>query len=226
MRFLGAAAAAVLSGAVSALAFPATSWRPLAWFALVPLLLALRTVGLWGALALGWLWTIAYSSLVAGALPGAVETYFLQPRAASFLFAVFVWTATGALYYMAFAAVYRPLAARVGPLVLPLLTAAAWTASEFARGRLLNGSQVFAANPWALTAYSQVGWDTIVQVAAVTGVYGISFCIAAVNAGLAELVWTRWRVSRRCRRSARSPTGTFRCGRRRPCTLPPASRSP
>jgi apolipoprotein N-acyltransferase len=194
-RLAAAALATGLSAVLYALAFPATSWRALAWIALVPFLLALRAVGTRTALALAWVWTIAASSLVADALPGAVETYFLQPALASALFATFVWTVTGALYYMGFAWAYRALAARVAPIAMPLLGAAAWTAGEFARGRLPNGTELFAANPWALVAYSQVGWDTVVQIAAVTGVYGISFAIAAVNAGLAEVVWALARGS-------------------------------
>ena len=68
-----------------------------------------------------------------------------------------------------------------------MLAAAAWAALELARGRLLTGSSLFVGNPWALIAYSQVGSDALVQIAAVTGVYGISFCIVAVNAAVAEV---------------------------------------
>lgn len=69
---------------------------------------------------------------------------------------------------------------------LPLLAAAAWVACELGRGRLFTGSPVFIGNPWALLGYSQVGWDAVTQVAALSGVYGIGFAVAAVNAGLAE----------------------------------------
>jgi apolipoprotein N-acyltransferase len=166
---------------------------------LVPFLLALRGVGTAAALFLAWFWAVFASSFVAAALPRAVETFFLQPRLASLLFAVFVWTVTGSVYYVLFAAAYRGLAHRFA-LALPLLAAAAWTAGEFARGRLLNASQLFAGNPWALVAYSQVGWDAMVQIASVTGVYGIGFCIAALNAAGAELALALWRERRIPRR--------------------------
>jgi apolipoprotein N-acyltransferase len=118
-------------------------------------------------------------------LPAAIETYFLQPRLTSLGFSVFVWTVTGAIYYMAFAWIYRRLDS-YGPVARPLLVGAAWAACEMLRGRLLTGSGFFVGNPWALVAYSQVGWDALVQVASVTGVYGISFLIAAVNAAWIE----------------------------------------
>ena len=186
MRFVTALSATALSGWLYALAFPPTSWKPLAWVSLVPFFLALRSVGTGGALFLAWFWAVFASSFVADALPRAVETYFFQPRLASLLFAVFVWSVTGSVYYMVFAPAYRTLARHRG-ISPPLLAAAAWTACELARGRLLTGSKLFVGNPWALAAYSQAGWDEIVQIASVTGVYGITFCIAAVNAGIAEI---------------------------------------
>jgi apolipoprotein N-acyltransferase len=195
MRFATALAATALSGWLYALAFPPTSWQVLAWVSLAPFLVALRTVGTGAALFLAWFWAVFASSFVADALPRAVETYFLQPRATSVLFAVFVWSVTGSIYYMVFAPAYRALARRCGA-ALPLLAAAAWTACELARGRLANGSQLFAGNPWALAGYSQVGLDALVQIASVTGVYGITFCIAAVNAAVAEVVLALWRERR------------------------------
>ncbi len=199
MRFLLALAATAISGLLYALAFPPISWKPLAWVALAPFFLALRGVGPRAALFLAWFWAVFASSLVADALPRAVETYFFQPRLQSLLFAVLVWTLTGSVYYMVFAPVYRAMARRP-TAALPLLAAAAWAALELARGRLLSGSSLFVGNPWALIAYSQVGSDALVQIAAVTGVYGISFCIVAVNAAVAEIgreIWVNRRLSRK-----------------------------
>src|SRR5262249_55306991 len=131
-------------------------------------------------------------AFVADALPAAVETYFLQPPLVSALFAIGVWTLTGSIYYMAFGPAYRALARRPSRW-LPWLTAAAWTAAELARGRLLTGTRFFVRNPAALAAYSQAGSPRLVQIGWATGVYGISFALVAVNAGLAELAlaWRR-----------------------------------
>jgi apolipoprotein N-acyltransferase len=52
--------AVLVSALAYALAFPPTALRPLAWVALVPLLVALRQApSLARALGLAWLWTVA-----------------------------------------------------------------------------------------------------------------------------------------------------------------------
>src|SRR5262249_7091975 len=71
----------------------------------------------------------------------------------------------------------------------PWLVAAAWAATELARGRLLTGSPVFIGNPWGLLGYSQADLPALTQITAVTRIYGVSFAIAAVNAAIAEW-WT------------------------------------
>ncbi len=195
MRFLGALGATALSGVLYGLAFPPASWRPLGFVCLVPFLVALRRVAPGAALVLGFLWAEVASVFVADALPWAVSSYFLQPLVASWAFSIFVWGVTGSLYTMAFAGAYHALAARAAP-ALPLFAAAAWAAAELARGRLLNGSGFFAGNPWALLAYSQAGDGPLVQIASVTGVYGVSFVLVAVNAALAELLLAGRRSAR------------------------------
>jgi hypothetical protein len=111
---------------------------------LVPFLLALRAVGLRAVLFLAWFWGVFFSSFVADALPRAVETYFLQPKLPSLLFAVFVWSVTGSLYFMLFASAYRT------PSPARSCAAAAQRrgtgGQRVLRGRLLNGSR-FVGNP-------------------------------------------------------------------------------
>jgi apolipoprotein N-acyltransferase len=59
---------------------------------------------------------------------------------------------------------------------------------EFLRTSLLTGF------PWNLLGYSQHRNLPLIQVAAVTGVYGVSFMVMAVNAALARavLTWESW----------------------------------
>lgn len=197
-RFGFAVAATLLSGIGYALAFPPLRLRAIAFIALVPFLLALRSVGPRTALLLCWLLSIFTSYLVADALPAAVETYFLQPPLVSHLFAVGVWTVTVAIYTMVFGPVYRALAKR--PSVwTPLLAGAAWAGCELLRGRLFTGSSFFVGNPWALLGYSQAGAEWLSQIASLGGPYMISFVVAAANAAIVELVvaWRRDPASRR-----------------------------
>jgi apolipoprotein N-acyltransferase len=58
--------------------------------------------------------------------------------------------------------------------------AAAWTALEYLRTYLFTGF------PWMLVGYSQIPFLPLIQFAAFTGVYGVSFLVAWGNAGLAS----------------------------------------
>src|SRR5688572_10834195 len=186
MRLPVGLAATALSAVLYGLAFPPLEWRPVAFVALAPFFVALRRLGRRDALLCAFLWAELASLLVARALPDAVESYFLQPRWLAWAFAVGVWGATGSLYYVGFAAVVRGMAGLPAALQ-PLLVASAWVAFELARGRLLGELGWFASNPWALAGYSQAGDGALVQVASATGIYGVSFVIAAANGALAEL---------------------------------------
>ncbi len=175
------------SAGLYALAFPPVRARALAWVALVPLLAAIRDASLRRRLGLGLLWTLAVGWGVGTWMPGAVSGYFHQPLTVGVGLFVLVTGAMAAPYYMAFAAAYAPLAARCGAAG-PLLAAAAWAGAELARGRLLNGTLLYLGNsPWATFGYSQAGIIRMIQVASLTGVYGISFVLAAVNAAGAEI---------------------------------------
>lgn len=186
-----AIAAALLSALLFGLAFPPTGWKPLAWIALVPLLVALRSGSAGRAVALACAWSVLAAYVVGDWMPEAVSVYFLQPQPVGFLVFLGIVASMAAPYYAAFALVARRLPRCVPPVVLPLVTAAAWVSIELGRGRLMTGTPFFIGNPWGLIGYSQVGIDVLVQIASVTGVYGIGFAIVAVNAGLAELWFAR-----------------------------------
>ena len=182
--------AAVASGVLYALAFPPLRWRALAWVALVPLLLALRGAGWRRRLALGVVWTLASGWSTGTWMPSAVASYFAQPLAIGIALFLLVTVGMAAPYYAAFAAAYAPLT-RFGAAT-PLLAGAAWAAAELARGRLLNGTLVYVGNsPWATLGYSQAGFLPLLQIAAATGVYGVSFVVVAANAAIADVVATR-----------------------------------
>lgn len=199
-RGAGLVLATAASGVLYALAFPTAGLQPLAWVALVPFLVAVRRARrLRTAVLLGWLWMLVMGYTVADWLVGGVARYFDQPLAVGVAIFFYVATFMAGLEYMAFAAAYRTLATRPRALV-PLLAAAAWVAAEFARANLLTG------NPWALLGYSQIGILPLMQIADVTGVYGIGFVIVAVNAALAEL-WLARDLGAGARRQALAGLG-------------------
>lgn len=178
----------LLSAGLCALAFPPVGAWPLAWVGLVPLLVALHDAPPARRLGLGVLWTFAIGLGVGTWMPGAVADYFHQPLAIGVALFLLVTGVMAAPYYAAFGVAYAPLVRGRGAAG-PLLAAAAWAAAELARGRLLNGTLLYVGNsPWATLGYSQAHVPALLQIASVTGVYGISFVLVAVNAALAELV--------------------------------------
>lgn len=181
MRFFTRLAVVLVSAAAYGWAFPPEPQRWLAWLALAPLLIVLRRASSLGAAGYAWLWTVAMAYGVNDWFPRAVSGYFAQPAWVGIGLFVGVSTLTAGLQYVAFAFAYRRVAA-LGSVVAPFLAAAAWVAADLARLLFLGG------DPWALAGYSQVGVTSLVQIADVTGVHGITFVVVAVNAALAE-VW-------------------------------------
>ena len=174
------------------LAFPPLSLGPVAWLALVPLLVAAARLPPAKAAGGGLLWGVAIACGVGSSLPGMVSHYFELPAWIGWGVFAAVGVALSGIYYAAFAAWVSWLARRSA--ASPLAIAAGWGACEFARAHLVVG------NPWALSAYSQVGFTPLMQIADASGPYGPGMLLAAVNAALAALLCP----SLRTRRPARS----------------------
>ncbi|MGI9431872.1 MAG: apolipoprotein N-acyltransferase, partial [Myxococcota bacterium] len=194
---LGVAVAAALFG----LAFPPLRWHAVAWVALVPLLLAYREGGAARTAGLAWLWSAAMAYSVGDWMPRAIVQYYQQPLWVGWLFFFGIATTMNFPYQVAFAFGFRALdrgtrSGRLPFVAFPLLVAALWCAMELLRGRLFTGTPIFIGNPWALLGYSQVGWDAVMQVASSTGIYGVSFVVAAANAAFAATLFSRVRVGR------------------------------
>lgn len=170
---------ALLSGSLLALAFPGIGdqgW--LAFVALVPLLVASGGIRWQCAGALGftaglifWLVTISWvapTMVRYGSLPWPLAILILLGLAGYL-----------ALYPAAFCLLLSRNLFRSGTVYV-VVAASLWVAFEFLRTSLFTGF------PWNLLGYSQHGNLPLIQMAAVTGVYGVSFVVMAVNAGLAR----------------------------------------
>jgi apolipoprotein N-acyltransferase len=175
------------------LAGPLPVWRSIfAWFALVPLLVALlrfpvahperkRRWVLGWSLAAGWLtgavwfgancyWVYDTMHLYGGMSgPMAVVALIAFSLYLGFWFGAFAL----ALAVVRMATIGKKLA-WVGLVAIPFL----WVTMEF----LLDRVPMF---PWDLLGYSQVDNGLLMRLAPWTGVYGISFVVAAGNAFLA-----------------------------------------
>jgi len=170
----GRAAAIVAGGLVYAAALPPHGWTALGWVALVPLLLVVRRCSVRTAYLAGALYGFTFFAASAPWLLGAVHAYF----ASSVLTALVFFTGAGLLYIAAWVGV-------VGAGARILLASGRWTAlagipalwvlHELGRTRVLTGL------PWNLLAHGQWSSPALVQIADVTGAYGVSFLIALVN---------------------------------------------
>src|SRR5271170_1148408 len=179
-------AMAVLSGILQVLPFPIAGPTPLwrtafCWIALLPLLWALlgndKTGNpltlLQGALlsyVCGFVWYLGncywiYQTMyLYGALPKPVAAGIL------ILFCLYL-----GLYHALFGALTTAFHKRFGRQTALLLIPFAWVAVELARARITG-------LPWDLLGTAQVDNPLLTRLAPVTGVYGLSFVVAAVNA--------------------------------------------
>ncbi|MGH2718403.1 MAG: apolipoprotein N-acyltransferase, partial [Actinomycetota bacterium] len=177
--WLLAALVGAASGALAALAFPPADWGPLAFIALVPLAALFRRARTSQVAAAAAAFGVAFFSLllpwihlfglVAYLLLVAVETLFVVAA-------------------MALGAVARRhLPGRLGVLAFPT----AYLAAEYARSHLPVGGF-----PWGGLGYSQHNNPLVLHLAAYTGVWGVTFLVATVNALVAEAGAGTWAALR------------------------------
>jgi apolipoprotein N-acyltransferase len=164
---------AALSGALLVLSFPLVNLWPLAWFFLVPLLLCIREKNGKDAFFLGaFAGVIAYLGLIYWVVV-AVHRYgnIPLPLAIPVLLLLVIYLS---LFWGAFTFFASYAQEKGGWLVLAAFPAL-WVGLEYLRNFLLSGF------PWALVGYSQYLNTTFVQIADITGVYGVSFLLILVN---------------------------------------------
>ncbi len=173
------ALASLFSGILVALAFPHWGLWPLAWVGLVPLFWLIRGAGPRQAGFLGWIAGAAHYGILLYWLVGTMQTYGRLP-----LFLAVAVMVLLVLYLAGFWALFCALASllreRTG---FPLMAAGPplWVGLEMLRSVFLSGF------PWALLGYSQWSLKPLLQVADLTGIYGVSFLVVGVNAGLCLL---------------------------------------
>jgi apolipoprotein N-acyltransferase len=178
-------ALAVLSGSLLAASFPPIDLTFLAWIALVPLVLSLRGLSEKEAFQAGMIAGIVFFVGTVYWVTNSVHDYGHVPLMPAVLITLLL-CAYCALYPALFCAAAAHLKQDRSVLVLIALPAI-WTMLELARTRLFGGF------PWALLGYSQYRSPAVIQIADLTGVYGISFLIVLVNGGIAQLIGDRRR---------------------------------
>lgn len=163
---------AALSGVLLTFSFPKAEISYLAWFALVPLLVASGQKSPVKAGLLGFVaGLVAYGGILYW-INIVVTTYGKLPLAVS-LAVYLLLVAYLASYFFVLFYLARKAELRGVPVVVsvPFL----WVGLEFLRSFLLSGF------PWASLGYSQYRILPLIQVVDITGVYGISYLIVLAN---------------------------------------------
>jgi len=179
-------APAVISGLLIVLAFPRFDLWPLAWIGLVPFLLSLWGKQPGAAFRTGYVLGLVYFFGTLYWVYHSINHFgglSLIPSVAI----VLLLCAYLSLYPAAFAFIYALMINRT-KLPASLVAPVFWLVLEFIRSYALTGF------PWSSLGYSQYRFLPIIQVADVTGIYGVSFIVVAVNAAIADIVLLKKRL--------------------------------
>lgn len=179
------------SGVLLILSFPWFDLEFLAWFALVPLFYSLEGKNLWQGFRLGFLTGFSSFLGIIYWVIIAVHTYGYIPFVSSGLILLLLVIYL-ACYIGVFAWLLRWTQNRLGVKTV-LFAPPLWVSLEYLRSFLLSGF------PWANLGHSQYLNLPFIQIADITGVYGLSFMILLVNATLYTVLqqWPRKRVPSR-----------------------------
>jgi len=171
----------LVSGIALSLAFPGAGIHTMAWVALVPLFyVAVNREPAFSALCgflfgLGFFGSLLWWIRIFGGLPWTLLVIFQS------------------LYIAGFALCASIFTGRVSGWVRFLVLPALWVAFEWLR------AQGLLAFTWGDVGYSQAPALPVIQFAAATGVWGVSFIVALVNSALAN-AFSEWDENRSLRR--------------------------
>lgn len=177
---LGRGILALLSAGLLAASLPPFDLGWLAWIALVPLIIACRSVGALHAAALGFV----------GGMAANFAIYRWSFEVSGFeIYHFLILSSYFALYPAAWCFAISRLTR--DPVKLLLAAPALWVLLDY-----LRANAGFMAFPWGTLAQSQHKNLLVLQSATITGEYGITFLVVLGNALIAALVCTRaWPVS-------------------------------
>jgi len=165
----------LLSSLSLLLSFPSFDLGFLAWLGLVPLLLLINGKSMWYGFFSCSLCGIVF---LLGIFKWILEVpgYTLLHHA---ILALYLGSYFG-MFGLAFSFISRRRGMPTALFAAPFL----WVSFEYIRSNLS-----FLALPWGLLAHSQYQNPLIIQIASLTGAYGITFLIVLVNSGIAAMAY-------------------------------------
>ncbi len=178
---------AALSGALLTAAFPKIELDWLIWFALVPLLYALKDLPVKTAFRVGFLAGLVHFLTLLYWLVPVMRTYGYLPAYLSMTI-LCLFAAVLGLFIALFAAALISCAKT--PARCVVMVPVCWVALEYLR------SFIFSGFPWELIGYSQYNRLQLIQISDIFGIYGLSALIAFTNAtlfiSLLRITQRRW----------------------------------
>lgn len=174
---------ALLSGVALIFCFPIFDFYPLAFLALVPFLVSLWPMPPVRAFKAGLVLGIPYFFGTQYWIYHSVHYYGGMPLLLSLAVVLLL-----ALYQSLYTGLFGMLfSIKIKKTALPalLLAPLLWVVLELLR------SYAFTGFPWSSIGYTQHKFLPFIQFADITGVYGVSFLVVAVNGAVANLFITR-----------------------------------
>ncbi len=173
----------LISGALLVPGFPPFDLYPVAWIAIVPLLMALRGKNLKSSFAAGMMTGFVYYTGTMYWVYNSMYSYGNIPAGLSVLFVILLCSILGA-YVGLFSLLYRYVSA--GSRIPAFITVPViWVSLELMR------TYAFSGLPWSVLGYSQYKFLPLIQIADITGIYGISFLVAAFSGAVFDLIVSR-----------------------------------
>jgi len=151
----------MLSGILLILSFPNFNFEPLAWIALVPLFFSVEDKALKNRLLPVFVFSVTFY--------GGVLCWLVNVSVPGTVALVAVLSLANCLF-----ALYVPKKEITDIIIVPSL----WVLIELIRTVLFTGF------PWAVLGHSQFLNIPVIQIADITGAYGVSFIIVMVNYGV------------------------------------------
>ncbi len=166
---------ACFSGFILTMSFPKISFSLLAWIGLVPLLISISKMNRKQSFYAGLLTGMCHFLSLLYWITPTVQTYGNLPLFLAFPILVLL-SFYLSLYLGIFTLIFKSF--KQNSILTPFKAAALWTGLEYIR------SFCFTGFPWGSIGYSQYMQIDLIQVADITGIYGISFLIVLFNSGV------------------------------------------
>lgn len=175
-----------ISGLLLILCFPTIDLYGIAWFALVPFLLSLYDKEPKQAFISGICFGMPYFFGTLYWIYHSINHYGNVSLLLSF--AIVVLLCIYLSIYTGIFALLFSITIKNSKLPSMFIAPVFWIAMEYLRSYLFTGF------PWSSIGYTQYKLLTLIQIADITGIYGVSFLLVAINGAIADIYLIRKRI--------------------------------